>query len=237
MVGDYRVSPITGKPVVTVAQPLIEGSGTIRRVIAAAVDLDQLNRIAATSNLPAGAKLTLIDRHRTIVARYPDGARWLGKTLPASIRVAGLDADATDNPVEAAGVEGIVRLHLTAPAESSLETGLFASLSLDSTVAFAESDRTFRRELSLLGLVAFATLLIATVGGDAFVLRPVQELVAATNRIAAGDLTARAVDRRRARPRRDGHAVDQMASELEVRQRQLVERSRPARCWRASVSP
>src|SRR5262249_44688763 len=115
VVGDYRISATTGKPVVTVAQPLIESSGRIRRVLAAAVDLDQLNRIAAASTLPVGATLTLVNRQRTIVARYPDGKRWLGTTLPADVRVAGLDEHASTEPFETADVDGVVRLHITAP--------------------------------------------------------------------------------------------------------------------------
>ncbi|MGH7735006.1 MAG: PDC sensor domain-containing protein, partial [Gemmatimonadales bacterium] len=83
-VGDFTNSPVNGMPQVVVAHPITGPSGAFEGVVAAAISLGTLNDIAAHTPLPPGTTLTLIDRQRRILARYPDGLQWVGRMLPAA---------------------------------------------------------------------------------------------------------------------------------------------------------
>ena len=83
-VGDYQIGRITGKSTLNFGHPVFV-NGHLRVVLFAALDLTWLNEFAGRVGLPAGSMLTVIDRHGTVLARYPDHAKWVGKSMPESV--------------------------------------------------------------------------------------------------------------------------------------------------------
>ena len=198
-VGDFLVSPVSGVPVLIIAHPLISASGVVDGVVAATISLQTLNDIAARAQLPAGTTLTLVDRQRRILARYPDGQRWIGKQLP----------DATPSS-----------LFATARVQGSVDTGFEIGMEVDRSAALATADTLLRQQAVLLVVILLATVLATLAGGERFVLRPVMALADVTRRLARGDLSARA----RLRGGVPGlseltAAVNAMATEMETRSR------------------
>ena len=92
VVSDFQISITSRKPDVVFAHPLLTSSGAIERILAAAVSVDQLNGIATQARLPPGATLTMFDRQGRIVARAPDGDRWVGQSVPDAMRLATAEA-------------------------------------------------------------------------------------------------------------------------------------------------
>jgi sigma-B regulation protein RsbU (phosphoserine phosphatase) len=89
------------------------------------------------------------------------------------------------------------------------------------SVAFADINRRLSHNLAALGLATLVALAAAWFGGK-FILRQVDALVAATRKLASGDLGARA-SLRGGRSELDSlaHAFNSMAATLEVRDREL----------------
>jgi signal transduction histidine kinase/ActR/RegA family two-component response regulator len=197
-VGDFQISPVTNMPDVIIAHPLVDKSGAIAGVVAAAISLDPLNDIAARAQLPAGSALTLLDRQRRILARYPDGRKWIGQVMPA----------------EAAG------LFASTHVQGRFDTGLDLGMEVDRVAAMAQANTLLERQSALLVVLLIATLVASLVGGEHFVRRPISEMADVTRRLAAGDLSARAHLRRSA-PGVDelAVAVNAMATEMEIRSR------------------
>ena len=54
-IGDYQLSLMNGRPAVVLGQPLLDDDGRITRVVAGAIDLDQVNAVFKTVSLPRGA--------------------------------------------------------------------------------------------------------------------------------------------------------------------------------------
>jgi two-component system, cell cycle sensor histidine kinase and response regulator CckA len=193
-VGDYQISATTGQPAIVVAHPLLDASGTVTRIVTATIGLDQLHQIASHADLPASATLTLVDRTRTILAHVPDGDAWVGKKVPeqqaeAIDRLASGGSEAFgDSP----GVDGVNRLYVSVPVPSPLGAGLYVGMGIERDTAFVDADRVFRQELWLLGIVMLAAIGSAVTAGQMFVLAPIRALRIVTDRIAAGDLNARA---------------------------------------------
>jgi PAS domain S-box-containing protein len=231
-VGDYQLSATTGKPAIAIAHPLLDASGTVTRILTASLGLDRLNAMAAQAELPAGGALTVFDRAGTIVARVPDGDRWVGQQMPNRQPAERLGGGVPEDVRETVGVDGVRRLYVTVPLRASVDTGLYLGMGILPDTAISDSDRIFHRYLGLLGIVSLAALAATMAASQLFVLRPVKALKAVADRLAAGDLSARAqLPRGVAGVRELGDAVDAMAAAVDTRQR---ERDRAERELRES---
>ena len=223
-IGEYLVGRISGKPTLTFGYPVLDDGGHISAVVFVAVDLAWLDELASKAGLPPGTMLTVIDRNGTILSRYPAEGKWVGKLMPEPLVLKAILARQGNGTTEASGTDGIPRLFSFAPLGGRAQTAnVYVSVGIPAAVAFAGINRILTRNLVALGLVAGLALAAAWVGGNLFIVRQIQALVAATKRVAAGELGVRT-----GLPRGQGElshlasAFDQMAESLE-RNRQLTE--------------
>ena len=192
-IGDYQIGRLTGKATINFGHPVLDGAGEVQAVVFSALDLAWLGQLAAQAELPLGSQVTVIDRNGTVLARYPDAARWLGKPMPESPIARTILAQRGPGTLEAAGEDGIPRLFSFAPLgrDTSFRADAYVSVGIPRAVAFAPADRRLARNLIALGVVAALALAAAWLGGRLFILRRVEALVGATRRLSAGDLGAR----------------------------------------------
>ena len=227
LIGDYQFSAVTGAPSIVIAQPLLDPAGGVSRIVVAVIGLAHLQTVMSDTALPAGGTLTLVDRRGTILARSRDGASWIGHRLPESEPLERLAAGANDVVNDSVGVDGVRRLYVTVPVRTTDGTAFYMGLGIDRDVAFRESDRIYRSYLWLLGIVSLAGLGAAGIGSQLSVLRPLKTLKAVADRIAGGDLGARAQLASSVGGVSElGEAVDAMADALKAREedREIVER-------------
>ncbi|MGH7767554.1 MAG: ATP-binding protein [Candidatus Binatia bacterium] len=189
-VGEYQIGRITGKAALNFGYPVLQGEGKLRSVVFAALDLAWLNQFLSESQFTEGSVLLVIDPKGVILARSAEPQKWIGKPMPPGT-VEALQTGQQEGAVEAAGVDGINRLYAFSPLIGSGGTGAYVGIGISPAVAYANVNRSLTRNLSLLGLVAVLALVAAWFGGDLFILRQVRALVRATERFAAGDLSAR----------------------------------------------
>lgn len=221
---DYQVSQVTGKPDVVIAEPLLSSDGRVERVLAAGVGVAELGDVVRALGMESGWSVTLADRNGTIVARYPEAAATIGKRLPASLSLARARQAPRGELVEARSPAGASKLYGLVPIASPLDTGMYVVLEVDPGTVFARSNELLRTHLWLLAIVACLAIGGGLVGGQVFVVRPVEMLTAATSRIASGDFTGRTQLARAAPGLRDlGSAIDRMATALEARERTRAE--------------
>ena len=88
-------------------------------------------------------------------------------------------------------MDGVTRVTAITPIAGTVDTGLYASIGVPEATAFPLPTIDLIRNLAGLGLAAGLALAAAWIGSEMFVLRPTRALVAATKKLAAGDLTAR----------------------------------------------
>ncbi|MFZ5854571.1 MAG: ATP-binding protein [Chloroflexota bacterium] len=188
--GEFQVGRIAGEPTLNAGYPLLDPDGTIRGVVYAAIRLSRLSQIAAGSELPPGATITLSDRNGTILARHPDPAAWVGRQLPETPLIRAM-RDFGGGSIEAAGIDGVTRVYAFRTLAIPGTDPLHLSVGFESAALYATADQGFTIGLVGLGIVLALGLLIAWLGARALVLDPVRSLIAATERLAAGDLTAR----------------------------------------------
>jgi serine phosphatase RsbU (regulator of sigma subunit) len=229
VVGDYQIGRITGLPSVSYAYPLLDAAGNVEAVLFIAQSLDWLTMALAGLQLPSGAVLIVTDRNGTVLARVPHAEGAVGQRLPEPSLVAALAGRKERGLVESEDAGGIGRLWAYAPLIPGND--LHAIIGVSKSVAFADIDRRLARNLFGFGLVTVLALGAAWFGANR-ILRRVDALVAATRRLASGDLEARA-------PSTDGRneiellagSFNRMAEMLEARDRALrlaEERTRAA---------
>lgn len=189
-IGEYQKSLATGNFTLVLGHPILDEANQVQGVVGAALDLGRLSQIAVQAQLPPGATFTAVDRNGTIIARYPDAERWLGQRLPDAPLIKAL-LTRREEIAELPGLDGVQRLYAFAQAPSATDLGLYVSIGVPTEVAFAAAQRRLVRNLITLGLITLFMVLAAWVGSEVLVLRPVNALVRATQRLQAGDLTAR----------------------------------------------
>jgi len=229
VVGDYQTGRVTGLPSINYAYPLLDAGGNVGAVIYIAQNLDWLTLALAGVQLPNDAILAVTDRNGTVLARVPPVEGALGKRLAEPALVAALARTKGRGLVETEDASSGSRLWAYAPLIAG--TDFHAMIGLSKSVAFADIDRRLARNLAAFGLVTVLALAAAWLGAGR-ILRQVDALVAATRRLASGDLEARA-------PSMDGRnevellagSFNRMAETLQARDRALrlaEERTRAA---------
>src|SRR5215467_337760 len=216
-VGEYQVGRITRRATVNFGYPVLDDAGDVRAVVFAALDLAWLSALARQAGLLPGSMLTVIDRHGTILARYPDEGKWVGKLMPEPSVLNAILTQQGNGMIDAPGTDGIPRLFSFAPFGSAAQSAnAYVSVGIPAAVAFAGVNRILARNLAILALVAGLALAAAWVGGNLFIVRQIQALVGATKRIAAGELSVRTgLTQGQGELSQLAGAFDQMAESLE----------------------
>src|SRR3989304_5026318 len=232
--GEFQIGRVTKKPTLNLGYPVLDEEGRVQAVVFVALDLAWLNELAAKAQLPSGSVLTVVDHKGTILARYPDHEKWVGQSMPEAPIVRAMLAQ-REGTAEVAGLDGVSRLFAFTPLHSGPAGDVTSAVGIPKEAAFAEVNRMLARNLSWLGLVTVLALAAAWFGGDLFIRRRVNALVAATKGLAGGDLSTR-IGPISGQGELDhlARAFDEMAAGLE---RQVAQRKQAEDAMRQQLSP
>lgn len=221
-ISHYQISPTNAQAVVTLAYPILDDLGVPQGIVFANLDLRWLNQFAAAAALPQGSTLRVIDRSGMTLVAYPDGDAEVGQAMPEG-EIADWVLTQRQGLTQRRDATGRARLYAFTTLQAAADSDVYMIISIPTDVAFADSDRDLRRNLTGLAIGALLALAVAWLGTDIFFLRQVQSLVAVTHRLTAGDLTART-----GRPSGAGEleqlatAFDEMAEALQQREQEHV---------------
>jgi general secretion pathway protein A len=188
--GRYGIDRATGRPTVALASAVVDDGGVVRTVLAASLDLGQLERAVAETPLPVGAAMMLVDGSGVILSHYPS-ARWRGEILDDALRprLRGQGAGLVETP----WLEGVPSLVLAEPLlrDASRAGDVAVVIALPRRAVFGDADRLFGLELGGLGLLALALLVCGALVRDRLVPRPAQDLLRVIPSLNSGDVGAR----------------------------------------------
>jgi diguanylate cyclase (GGDEF)-like protein len=190
-IGEYQIGRITKKASINFGYPILDQRGRIQAVVFAALDLVWLNQIAANANLPKNSTLTLFDRNGTILTRYPDPEKWVGKSEADRPLVRKMLSQG-EGLAEDKGLDGISRLYAFTPLHGAPgAANVYIRVGIPKEIVFAKADQILAQNLIGLGAVGMLALGTGWVIGDVFILRRVKALLNFTRSLSAGDLTVR----------------------------------------------
>ncbi len=182
----FQMGRVAGSPVAIAALPILDDAGVSSRVLTASIDLGWLGRRLAEAEHPE-ASITIVDQQGTVLARHPEAAAWVGRSLADHPAVAAA-LTRGDGTMLARGLMqdqrayGFTRL-------GSTEAHVIAGLPMDR--AWLEADAIYFRTLAHLTGIGVIVLLLALFAAQRLVVRPVAALAAAAGRLSRGDLHAR----------------------------------------------
>jgi PAS domain S-box-containing protein len=190
-VGDYQVGTITGKATLNVAYPILGPANQVRAIVAAALELGWLNQRLAEAQTPEATALSMIDSHGTTVAHYPEPERWVGRSSSEAPLIRTI-LTAGEGTADLPDLDGVPRLVAFRPlVGAGPQVYLYVWAGIVKSAVLTEVDAVFGRMFLVLAVVAILVVAAVWAGADWLVLRPIQRLVRATGRVAAGDLGAR----------------------------------------------
>jgi PAS domain S-box-containing protein len=231
-VGEYQIGRITGQHSLNVGYPVLDASGRAQGVVFIALNLAWLDQFAAHANLPPGSVFNVTDRNHTILARYPNSERWIGKTMPESSLVRAMTGQESGT-TEALGVDGTLRLYAFTVIHSGTDaSNVRVTVGIPSDLVFAERNRTTARNLIALGVVAGLALGAAWFFGEWFILRRVRALENVVAQLSAGNLDARTDEPYGESELSDlARRFDEMAAALQQREKEHAESKRALQKW------
>jgi len=220
VIGEYLIGRVSGKPSIILAYPDLDDTGNLKAVLALGMDLEWLKQTIAKSELIEGTSVSVLDRNGTILFRFPEPEKFMGKSMPEESIVKAI-LTKRKGVEETVGLGGVTRLFGFASLGKGVES---VSVVIPKKIVFAKIDQVLIQNLIFLGIMAVLGLLGAWFVGNFFVFRPVERLLNTTKRLADGDLNARVgPPYGRGEVSELAHAFDQMAESF---LRRVTERKR-----------
>jgi signal transduction histidine kinase/CheY-like chemotaxis protein len=215
-VGEFSLGLSSGRTAIQFGLPFYEQDGQMGGAIIATLSLDWLADYIARKGAPAGAALGIMDRNGRYLARFPDNARFVGRTLSEG-HDPHIEKSGAADTTELDGVERIVG-YAALPDSSG---GLLVSFGLDKDRAFTTIQHGTQRGIFLIILSTALVLILTSLGARRFIRRPLGQLVDAANRWRLGDFTRRVDIRGTSEIARVADAFNTMADALEQREHEL----------------
>jgi signal transduction histidine kinase len=190
-IGEYQIGRITGTAGLNFGYPILGRQGVVGGIVYASIDLSWFNHIISAAELPKGSTLTMYDRHGTVLARYPESRKWVGKAAGSSQifrTVLGKSEGVTDAP----GLDEKKQLYgFTSFGASANKRDIYLTVGIPADVALAGANRTLLRNLAAILIASLMALAAAWYAGGALILRPLEVLLNATAKVAEGNLSTR----------------------------------------------
>lgn len=189
VVGNYHICDVTGHAILSIAYPILDDNGQLKHILHVSLDLGWINELASNAQLPSGATMEVINKKGMILTHYPGPIENIKRQLEPDSFLYGLVQQGEATGV-GTGFDGVRRLYSVTPMEGG-DDRVFVALGIPEGIAFAEANRTLLRNMLILGLMTTLAVAAAWLLGDLLILRKTSALLAATRRLAAGDLEAR----------------------------------------------
>ena len=167
-IGDYDLDGKIDRKSVSFALPVANSEGHLRAVIFAALSVEWVNQLSAESNLPAGAALSIVDSKGTLLARFPDSEKWVGKHIPdgSIFEMLQLRRQGTR---ELVGLDGVERLYALKALGANPRSGqIFVMVGMAKQLAYGEVNRALMRNFSWLFVITLVAAAISWLIGSKF---------------------------------------------------------------------
>lgn len=226
-IGNYQVGRIAAKRGIHFGYPLLNTDNQVWGVIFVLLDLARLNeRLAETPHLETGDVAILLDGSGNILARHPDPASYVGKSMAALPLYKQIQQSRGEGTYDGVGLDGVHRIFAFAPLFSRPSCCAYAVVGIPAGVVYAKANQAFVRNVSLMAGMGLLVFALAWVGGDMLVLKRVRALSSAARRMGRRDLAVRS-----GLPHGDeelgqlARSFDEMADNLEEWQKQVLQSS------------
>jgi len=216
-IGDLQVDAASGRRYLAAGYPILDEAGEVQAVIGAGLDIAQLGRRLTNTQFYQHAALLLIDRTGAVILRYPDPEQFIGWNA-ADLELFHQAQANREGWAEASGLTGARRIFAFTSIGPAHAPDLYALAGLSEEFVYAGAQRMLRLSLTGLAVIGLVALLAAWLSAELMIVRRTKRVVHAAERMAAGDLSARAgLQGDFSEVGQLAHAFDSMAASLQER--------------------
>ena len=180
-VSELLMGQVSSQPTIVQSYPVRSAQGAIVGVLGLALNLTRLQILFHGIPLPDGSTVTLTDRVGRVIARSRDAERYIGRATTAN------PTPLRDVPrtVVAMGLDGVRRSY----GNAVIDRGPWLlSVGIPTSLAVTRVAPLYRRNLAIV-VISIAAILLLSLGLSTSMSRGVDNLRAAVQRIADGDLS------------------------------------------------
>jgi signal transduction histidine kinase len=191
--GRYKVEFITHEPVLYFALPVLGQHNQMNAVVFAAINLNWINQSIYKSfaELPQGSTLLQIDDSGGILTYDPHLHKWTEPVKFDQSIVQWILKKET-GVRKSIGDDGVSRIYAFTSVPSPLKVRrLYIALEIPQKIAFADSERVFIRNIILIGFFAVLAIFMVWWASDVLVLRRINTIVQASQKLAKGNFSTR----------------------------------------------
>jgi PAS domain S-box-containing protein len=197
--------------------PVRAEDGHVEGVVFAELDLAWMAELNSPVGLPDGVTMGVLSRDGIIMMRVPDAGNWVGKSALQAAAGRTIFERRGSGTADEEGLDGVRRLFAFTPLDPEHGLGTYVSAGIPDDIAFSAAFRSEHRQMAMLAIFALGALTAAWFAADILVLRGVRLLLAATHKVATGDLRTRAGPMHGGGELRElAQAFDTMATVLEM---------------------
>jgi diguanylate cyclase (GGDEF)-like protein len=190
--GEPMLGRFTGRWVLPYAKRQVDASGRTTAVVVASLDLNWVNKsfseVAAKS---PGLRLGLTTSKGLVLARQPDAEKWVGTNVSRLPAFAGLRSLRGDGTVEMKSHDGEMRIYAFAPFAKTVNDVIYLWMTVPRAEATAKADRQFALQGLLILTATGLAIALAWIGGHRLLVRPVEQISQAAQRLARGEAGVR----------------------------------------------
>jgi diguanylate cyclase (GGDEF)-like protein len=201
----------------------VTAAGVEASMVLSGADVRSVKEVAARIPLPPGGKLSVLNKEGLILAAHPAAAKTSGMREANSAVVEALQSGESETFI-ATDIDGTRRLYASKSARRNPDgdAALYVVVSMPAQDALSEANSALLQTFLGVFLAALALLYGAWKGVELAMLRRLRTLLAVTNHIRAGDLSARTrFPASEEELSQLGHALDDMAQALQKRDADL----------------
>ncbi|MBC7811463.1 MAG: HAMP domain-containing protein [Burkholderiales bacterium] len=218
-VGNFVIGRTTNVPSISFGYPVFDNAGELMGVAVVSTHLDWLSAWLGQIDLPSRSTLTVTDSNGTVLASHPYQPELIGQPLPEVEIFETITARQTGT-LTAVDPDSEKRLYGFTTL-SDLAGRIYVVVGISEAVALEQANEL--QNFLLISLLAGTAilLLVGWIGASRLIVDPIDSLIIATERLAAGDLTARLqpvpiseLDRLATSVNQLAVALDQRASEV-----------------------
>jgi PAS domain-containing protein len=191
--GTLIVTGVAGDPgVLLFGKAMHTADGRLSGLAVLQLDITWLRDVIAQTELPQGARISVIDGTSRILARHPDPGHMAGQRRPESRIIQTVLASRGAGTLEERALTGEMRIVAHAPILTTVE-GLahHLLLSVPKQAVIGPAQLRGLGSFGVLLAVLVGVLLALVAGMDRMLMRPLARLVETSRRLDQGDLTAR----------------------------------------------
>ncbi|HET7731120.1 MAG TPA: GAF domain-containing protein [Usitatibacter sp.] len=192
VVGEALIGRLTGKALLGMAQPLKDARGEFRGILFLGYDLRWFGDRFGSRLSAEGVTFGLWGPDGTILYRYPDPDRWIGRRV-ADAGIARAVASRQEEMLvsDAVGLTGRPTMYAITGTEKWSATPISVTAGIEKSALEVPADAVFRRSMAASATVFALALAAAIWLGESGIRRRAVAIAGAARRMAAGDLSAR----------------------------------------------